>query len=102
MGAHELCAVEQRQAFLALKGYGFPAVVLQNLCRRHLPALPEHFSKSQKRQTHVGQRSQIAAGAKRTLGIYHGDNVVVVEIHQALHGNRLHTRISVAQALDFQ
>ena len=50
----------------------------------------------------MGQGSQIAGSAKRTLGIYHGQNVVVVKIDQTLHRLQLNSGMAITQGLNLE
>ena len=102
VGAHELRAVQQSQAFLALEADRFPAEFGPDFRGRPDGALAEHFAEPDERQTQVRQRGEVAGGAEGTLLVDDRKDVVVEHVHQALHGDELHAGVAVGEVLDLE
>ena len=99
---HELRTVQQGEALLRLQRNRLPAELLEDFVRRTPCTLVLHFAEAQQRQAHVGQRSQVARSAQRSLLEHDRQHVVVEEIDQTLYGFELHARIAVRKGLDLE
>ena len=99
VGAHELGAVEQGQAFLRLQADGLPAHLFPHFgSGAHLPFVAD-FTHPDNREAEVGEGSQVAGGAERALLVHHGEDVVVVHIDDPLHGDQLGAGVAVGERL---
>ena len=102
VGAHELGAVEQRQAFLAHQCHGLQSVLCEHFGRGTALALVPHFAQAEQRQRHVGQRGQVAGSAERALAVDDGGDAQVEEVEQALNGRNLHAALAKAQGVSLE
>ena len=100
--AHELRAVEQRQALLGLEGDRLPALFGPHFSGRTNAALVQHLAQPDQRQAHVRERREIAGRSERTLLVHDRQHVFVEHVDQPLHGLQLYARMPVRQALRLQ
>ena len=87
---HELCAVEQGEAFFRFEADRLPAEFGEDFTAGVLAAFVHHLAFADERQEQVGERGEVARGAERAAVVDHGKDVVVVEIEDAAHGVDLH------------
>ena len=99
---HELCTIQQRQSFFGSKRDGFQPFFFQGLCSRHFFAFIAHFTFPEEWQAQMGQRCQVARGAKGAQLINYRGYAQIVKICKALHDLCSHTAIALAQAVYLQ
>ena len=102
VGAHELRAVQQRQALFALQADGFPAQFFPDIGGRTDFPFIQYFSQADERQAQVGQGSQVPGGAQRTLLVNHGQDILVEHVNKALHRDKLRAGVPVREGLRLQ
>src|SRR5437660_4016436 len=84
---HEMRAVEDAERILRLELDGLETGIAQRVPSRPPFPLPPDGAIADQHQAHMGRRSQVAAGAQRTLLRYPGADVVVQQVDEPL-GNR--------------
>ena len=99
VGRHELRAVQQGQALLAHQADGFPAEFVQHADGLAFPAFVVDVAHADEGQEEVGQRGQVARRAQRAAVVDDGQDVVVEEVQDALHGDDLHAAVPQRQGM---
>ena len=103
VGAHELGAVEEGEAFLALEFDGLPSHFIVNFLDVHALAFVVNVAHAEDGGEHkVGERAEVAAGAEGTLLVNDWEDVVVVAINETLCGLELYAAIAEAEVLDLE
>ena len=102
MGQHELGTVEKGQTLLRRQCQRLPAEEFLQLASGISPALVVKFAETKQRQTHIGQRGQVAGRAERALLIYHRNHSFIEEVNQPFHGLDPYSGVAVGQGFDLQ
>ena len=102
VGAHELGAVQQRQAFLGLERDGLPALFGPYLRGGADLALIQNFAQADEREAQVGEGSEVAGSAEGTLLVHDRKDVLVEHVDEPLHRDELRARMAVGQALGLE
>ena len=103
VAAHKLSAVEKGQTLFALQLDRLPAfggIYLGCLAAAAFPVDLTHTK--HRRQHQVGERTQVAAGAKAALLVYNRQYVIIEAVDKTLHGLKLGTAVTEAEVLHFQ
>ena len=103
VAAHELGAVEEGEAFLALQLDGLPAFGGVDFLDVAAAAFPVDVAHAEDGGEHeVGQGAEVAAGAEGALLVDHGQDVLVVAVDEALHGLQLGAAVAEAEVLGLE
>ena len=90
---HAVRAVDQREAFLGLEPHRFQLRGLERLSRRLAPAfLVQHLALTHQREADVGQGSQVAAAADRSVARDDRSNAGVEQGDERVGDERAHSR----------
>ena len=103
IGTHELGAVEEGEAFLALQRDGLPAFFGIHLFDIATAAFVVDVSDAENGGEHqVGERAEIAAGTEAALLVNDGEYVVVEAIDKTLCGDELDAAIAEREVLHLE
>jgi hypothetical protein len=103
VGAHELSAVEEGEAFLALEFDRLPAFGLIDLVGGATAAFPIDFAHAKDGREHeVGEGAEVAAGAKAALLVDNREDIVVEAVDETLDGLELCAAVAEAEVLGLE
>ena len=99
-GGDELGAVDEGQALLGLEDHGLETRCRQGRAPGHLVAVLPGQPLAHQQKGHVGQGSQVAAGAHAALAGHHGHHILVQAVCQQADGLGADAAVALQQTVD--